>query len=180
MEEVSEEEEKLKEKSDESSSHSDDESELQERPSSQYMSDHQDNTIDQTLRIETLSIQDRNSFSDRNLPIKRPSSDPNDSVQSLKDLVPMVAQTLTLSQDPPLLTKRSRSISRRPHPSDLVYLNHDKKIIKEFCKKGSFKLTDVESHLLPRLQAQIGSIFELDTMTDGRVEIRCLAGNCSF
>lgn len=64
---------------------------MQERPSSQYMSDHQDNTIDQTLRIETLSIQDRNSFSDRNLPFQRPSSDPNDSVQSLRDLVPMVA-----------------------------------------------------------------------------------------
>ena len=117
--------EKLDDKSDESMNHSDEESELQERPSSQYMSDYHENTIDPALKIETLSNQDRNSFSDRNLLYQPPSSDSNVSVQSLRDLVPMVLQTLSQSQDPPLFTTRSRLLTRKPQPDDLVYLSSD-------------------------------------------------------
>jgi hypothetical protein len=185
LSEVSEEAEESKEEiqervsEEDSSSHSVDETELQERPSSQYVSDHHDSTIDQTLMIETLSNQGSNSFSDRNRPFHHP---PSDSVTSLKDLSPLVTQSLTPLQGPRLLAKRARSMSRGTRRSALVHVGDPKKIIKEFCEEGSFELTHVEDHLLPRLQAQIGirSTFEVEELTGGRAKITCSAGDCPF
>jgi hypothetical protein len=65
--------------------------------------------------------------------------------------------------------------ARRPLPSDLVYLNQDRKIIETFSKRKSMILADVKYFLLPTLASQEnGSAkFEVETLPDGREEISC-------
>jgi hypothetical protein len=60
------------------------------RQSSQEMSDHENNTVDQTMKIETSSNQDNNSSSDESLPSHSDSSDAQDSRLPLKELYSII------------------------------------------------------------------------------------------
>ncbi len=63
---------------------------MQMRQSSQEMSDNENNTVDQTMKVKTSSNQDNNSSSDENLPSHSDPSDSQDSRLLLNDLSPII------------------------------------------------------------------------------------------
>jgi len=60
------------------------------RKSSQEMSDHENNTVDQTMRMETSSNQDIDSSSEENLPSHSDTLHAQDSGLPLKELSPII------------------------------------------------------------------------------------------